>query len=102
MELILTGEFMNSNEALQRGLVSRVVKTENTVNEAIEVAHKISKFSQIAVIKCKDAVNTSYETTLSQGLNYEKRIFWATFATEDQKIGMNAFASKKIPEFKNK
>jgi enoyl-CoA hydratase/carnithine racemase len=102
MELILTGDFMNANEALQRGLVSRVVKTESTLNEAIEVAHKISKYSQIAVIKCKDAVNASYETSLSQGLSYEKRLFWATFATEDQKIGMNAFASKKIPEFKNK
>jgi enoyl-CoA hydratase/carnithine racemase len=52
-------------------------------------------------ISCKDVVNTAYETTLSQGLNYEKRVFWATFGTEDRKIGMEAFANKKTPEYKN-
>ena len=102
MELILTGEFMGAQEALQRGLVSRVVKTENCLNEAINLAYKISKFSRISVVKAKEAVNASFETTLTKGLDYEKRLFWSTFATEDQKIGMNAFANKKTPEFKNK
>ena len=93
---------MSAQESLQRGLVSRVVKTETCLSEAINLAFKISKFSRISVIKAKEAVNASYETTLTQGLNYEKRLFWSTFATEDQKLGMNAFANKKIPEFKNK
>ncbi len=55
-----------------------------------------------SAISCKEAVNSAYETTLKQGINHEQRLFWATFATEDRKIGMEAFANKKAPEFKNK
>jgi len=102
MELILTGDFMSAQEALLRGLVSRVVKTEKCLEEAIETGHKISKFSRVAVALAKESVNTSYETSLTQGLQYEKRLFWSTFALEDQKIGMNAFSDKKKAEFKNK
>lgn len=102
MELVLTGEFIGAQEAVMRGLASRMVKTENCLTEAIDLAFKISKFSRISVIKAKEAVNVSFETSLSQGLDYEKRLFWSTFALEDQKIGMNAFANKKNPEFKNK
>ena len=106
--MVLTGEPMKAQEALTRGLVSRVVPQDKTLNEALELAKKISSKSRIIckifyykAIACKDVVNAAYETTLSQGLEYEKRVFWSTFGTEDRKIGMEAFANKKPAEFKN-
>ena len=95
MELCLTGDFMGAEEAASRGLVSRVVPTEETVNEALKVARKISTKSKPTTILAKECVNQAYETSLEQGLLYEKRMFHATFATADQKEGMGAFAEKR-------
>jgi enoyl-CoA hydratase/carnithine racemase len=101
MEMILTGEPIKAQEALQRGLVSRVVPADKSLDEAIELAKKIASMPRLISISCKDAVNAAYETTLKQGVSYEQRLFWATFATEDRKIGMESFANKKTPEWKN-
>ena len=102
MEMILTGEPMKAGEALQRGLVSRVVQPETCLEEAVTLAKKIASMPRLMTISCKDAVNSAYETTLKSGVVYEQRLFWATFATEDRKIGMESFANKKTPEWKNK
>lgn len=94
MEMVLTGEPMKAEEALTRGLVSKVVDKEKSLEEAINIAKKIASKSSIISIACKDVVNTAYETTLQQGLDYEKRVFWSTFATEDRKLGMSNFVHK--------
>ena len=83
MELCLTGDFMNAEEANMRGLVSKVVKTEETVGEAMTIARKISTKSSISTLMAKECVNQAFETSLQQGLLYEKRLFHATFATAD-------------------
>lgn len=83
MELCLTGDFMDAQEACQRGLVSRVVKTDQTVEEAMKVARKIASKSVPATIMCKEAVNQAFETSLEQGLLYERRLFHSTFAMQD-------------------
>ena len=95
MELTLTGDFMNAEEASMRGLVSKVVDKEETVNEALKVARKIASKSKPAVIMAKECINHAYEGPLSQGLEFEKKVFHATFATADQKEGMGAFAEKR-------
>lgn len=102
MELCLTGDTMDAHEAAARGLVSRVVKTEETVQEALKVARKIASKSGPAVMMAKECVNLSFETSLQQGLLHERRAFQATFATADQKEGMEAFAAKRKPEWKHK
>ena len=94
MEMILTGEPMRADEALQRGLVSKVADKEKSLEEAILLAKKIASKSMIISMACKDVVNNAYETTLSQGIQYEKRVFWSTFATEDRKLGMGNFVNK--------
>lgn len=99
MEMVLTGEPMKADEALQRGLVSKVVDKEKSLEEAIVMAKKIASKSIIISMACKDVVNEAYETTLSQGINYEKRVFWSTFATEDRKLGMGNFVNK-IKDYK--
>lgn len=101
MEMVLTGEPMKAEEALQRGLVSKVVDKEKSLDEAINLAKKIAAKSTIIAMACKDIVNVAYETTLQQGLDYEKRVFWSTFATEDRKLGMTNFVNK-IKDFKFK
>ncbi|XP_031777728.1 probable enoyl-CoA hydratase, mitochondrial [Nasonia vitripennis] len=101
MEIVLTGQQITAQEAEKSGLVSKVVPAEQLVSEAVKLAEKIASHSQVAVAMAKDSVNKAYETTLQQGLDYEKRLFWATFATADQKEGMKAFAEKRAPEFKN-
>ena len=95
MELCLTGDFMGAEEAAARGLVSRVVPTDLAVDEALKIARKISSKSKPTVVMAKEVVNQAYESTLSQGLLYERRVFHATFATDDQKEGMAAFAEKR-------
>ena len=95
MELTLTGDFMDAEEANMRGLVSRVVKTDQTVEEALKVARKIATKSKPTVIMAKECVNEAFETSLEQGLKYERKVFHATFATKDQKEGMSAFAEKR-------
>jgi len=94
MEMVLTGEPMKAEEALQRGIVSKVASKEKSLEEGIELAKKIASKSILISMACKDVVNTAYETTLSQGIAYEKRVFWSTFATEDRKLGMNNFVNK--------
>ncbi|EKX41580.1 hypothetical protein GUITHDRAFT_88345 [Guillardia theta CCMP2712] len=101
MEMILTGEQMTAEEALRSGLVAKVFPKEETVAKAIETAEKISSFSQNHVIMAKEAVNQAYEVGLQQGLLFELRSFWTTFATEDQKEGMAAFIEKRKPNFRD-
>ena len=95
MELTLTGDFMDAEEANMRGLVSKVVKTDQTVEEAMKIARKIATKSKLTTVMAKECVNQAYETSLEQGLKYEKKVFHATFATYDQKEGMTAFVEKR-------
>lgn len=101
MEMCLTGNMISAKEAEQMGLVSKVFPADQLVSEAVKLGEKIGTHSQLIVQLCKEAVNTSYETTLQQGLQFERRTFHATFGTADRKEGMNAFAEKRKPEFKN-
>ncbi|MFV0410154.1 MAG: enoyl-CoA hydratase [Paracoccus sp. (in: a-proteobacteria)] len=102
MEMNLTGRFMDAEEAERSGLVSRVVPAGKLISEAMTTAKKIAEKSQIAVMAAKEAVNRSYETTLREGLLFERRLFHALFATEDQKEGMAAFQEKREPQFRDK
>ncbi|MDO5605190.1 MAG: enoyl-CoA hydratase [Paracoccus sp. (in: a-proteobacteria)] len=102
MDMILTGRFMDAEEAERAGLVSRVVPAARLMAETMAIARKIAEKSQIAVRIGKEAVNLSYETTLAEGLRYERRLFHALFATEDQKEGMAAFLEKREPQFRDR
>lgn len=102
MEMNLTGRFMDAEEAERSGLVSRVVPAAKLIPEAMAAARKISEKSQMAVMMAKEAVNRSYETTLREGLLFERRLFHSMFATEDQKEGMAAFLEKREPQFRDK
>jgi enoyl-CoA hydratase len=102
MEMHLTGRFMGAEEADRVGLVSRVVPAKQLIDEALSAAHKIAEKSQIAVIAAKEAVNRAYETPLEEGLRFERRLFHALFATEDQTEGMAAFLEKREPQFRDK
>ena len=102
MDMCLTGRMMDAAEAERSGLVSRVVAPEVLVEEAVKAAEKIASFSRPSVYMAKEAVNRVYETTLSEGLRFERRLFHSLFATEDQKEGMSAFAEKRAPSFKNR
>ena len=102
MEMVLTGRMIDAAEAERCGLVSRVVPAAELVDEAIKVATKIAGLSQPIVAMAKDMVNAAYETTLSEGVKLERRVFHSTFATEDQKEGMAAFSEKRKPEWKNR
>ena len=102
MDMNLTGRFMDAEEAERSGLVSRVVPVKRLMEVALEVAAKIAEKSQFSVVAAKSAVNRSYETTLAEGLLFERRIFHSMFATEDQKEGMSAFVEKREPHFRDK
>lgn len=102
MEMVLTGRMMDAEEAERSGLVSRVVPLESLMDEAMQAANTISGLSRPIVMMAKEAVNRAYESTLSEGVRFERRLFHSTFATEDQKEGMAAFAEKRQPNFKNK
>jgi enoyl-CoA hydratase len=102
MEMILTGRMMDAMEAERSGLVSRVVPAASLIEEALKVAASIAALSRPAVFAAKEAVNRAYETTLAEGVKFERRIFHSLFATEDQKEGMRAFAEKREAKFKNK
>ena len=102
MDMHLTGRFMDAAEAERSGLVSRVVPTAKLIPEATAAARKIAEKSQIAVIAAKEAVNRAYETTLEEGLLFERRLFHSLFATEDQKEGMQAFLDKREPQFRDR
>lgn len=102
MDMILTGRRMGAEEAERSGLVSRVVPADELADQAFEVAQTISTRSLAAAYAAKEAVNSAFETTLSQGVLFERRVFHAAFATEDQKEGMSAFAEKRKAEFKHR
>lgn len=102
MEMVLTGRFMEVEEAERSGLVSRVVPVDQLVDEAIKVAEKIASYSAPAVMMAKECVDVAYETTLDQGMRFERRVFHSLFSTEDQKEGMSAFIDKRSAEFKHK
>lgn len=102
MEMCLTGRMMDAAEAERAGLVSRVVPAAELMDEAIKTATKIAGLSRPIVMMAKEAVNRAYESTLAEGVRFERRVFHATFATEDQKEGMAAFAEKRPPQWKNR
>ena len=102
MDMHLTGRFMDAEEAERSGLVSRVVPTKKLMEETMAAAQKIASKSGIAVKVVKEAVNRSYETTLREGLLFERRVFHALFNTEDQKEGMSAFLEKREAQFRDR
>jgi len=102
MDMHLTGRFMDAAEAERAGLVSRVVPAKKLLEEAMAAAQKIAEKSRLAVMAVKECVNRADETTLREGILFERRVFHALFATEDQKEGMNAFLEKREPQFRDK
>lgn len=102
MEMCLTGRMMDAEEAERCGLVSRIVPKGELRDDAIRVAKQIAGFSRPIAMLTKESVNRAYETTLSEGVRFERRVFHSVFAFEDQKEGMAAFAEKRKPVFKNR
>ncbi|WP_159709493.1 enoyl-CoA hydratase [Geminicoccus flavidas] len=102
MDMVLTGRMMDAVEAERSGLVTRVVPASELVEEALKIGQAIATKSRIAVRMAKDAVNAAFETTLAEGLRYERRAFYASFATEDRTEGMNAFVEKRSAEFRHR
>ncbi|MFF0491067.1 enoyl-CoA hydratase [Nocardia sp. NPDC003482] len=102
MDLILTGRNMDAEEAERAGLVARIVPAAELVSTALEVAGTIANMSLPAVMLAKEAVGRADETTLSEGLRFERRVFHSLFATEDQSEGMAAFVEKRAPNFSNR
>jgi len=102
MEMCLTGRMMDADEAERSGLVSRVVPAAELLDEAMKTAGKIAEMSLPSVMMTKEAVNRAYETTLAEGVRFERRLFHSMFALEDQKEGMRAFIDKRKAQFKNK
>lgn len=102
MDLALTGRMMDAAEAERAGLVSRVVPLERLMDEALGAALMICSHSQPSLMAAKEAVNRAFESGLSDGVMFERRLFHALFATEDQKEGMDAFVNKRKPAFKNR
>ncbi|MEL6198492.1 MAG: enoyl-CoA hydratase-related protein, partial [Pseudomonadota bacterium] len=100
MDMNLTGRFMDAAEAERSGLVSRLFPADELVEEAVAIAQKIADKAPLAVMATKEAVDRAYETTLSEGVRFERRLFHALFATEDRVEGMDAFAEKRTPNFK--
>ncbi len=99
MELCLTGRLIDAAEAERIGLVARIVPSADLVEEAMKMAEKIATFPRAAVMMVKETVNRAEETLLAEGLRFERRLFQALFATEDQKEGMAAFLEKRPPKF---
>jgi len=99
MDMCLTGRMMDAQEAERAGLVSRVVPAAQLLDEAMATAQKIAGYSQPVIMMIKESINAAYETTLSEGVRFERRQFQATFATADQKEGMQAFLAKRAPSF---
>jgi enoyl-CoA hydratase len=102
MDLVLTGRMMDAAEAERSGLVARVVPAAILMEEAMKVAETIASMSLPSVLSAKEAINRSFEAPLAEGLRFERRVFHALFATEDQKEGMAAFVAKRPAKFKNK
>jgi enoyl-CoA hydratase len=102
MDMCLTGRMMDAAEAERAGLVSRVVPVAKLLEEAMAAAEKIASYSLPAVMMIKESINRSYETSLSEGVRFERRLFHAAFALDDQKEGMAAFVEKRKPTFKHR
>jgi enoyl-CoA hydratase len=102
MDLNLTGRMMDAAEAERSGLVARVVPAASLMDEAMKAADTIASMSLVAVMTAKEAVNRAFETTLAEGVRFERRTFQALFATHDQKEGMAAFIEKRAPKFENR
>ena len=102
MDLILTGRMMDAQEAERAGLVARIVPAANLLDEAVKVAETIAAMSLPSVLAAKELVNRAFETSLAEGIRFERRIFHSLFATHDQGEGMNAFVEKRPPKFRNK
>tara|TARA_R110000868_G_scaffold216276_4_gene466386 strand:- start:1472 stop:2248 length:777 start_codon:yes stop_codon:yes gene_type:complete len=102
MDMVLTGRNMGAEEAERAGLVARIVPAADLIDEAVKVAQLIADKSMPIVMIAKEAVDRAYETTLAEGLHYERRVFHSTFGTEDRKEGMTAFLEKRKPVFKHR
>ena len=102
MDLCLTGRIMDVQEAERAGLVSRITPADKLLEEAVAVAQRIASMSQPIAMMVKEAVNRAFETTLAEGVRFERRLFHSTFATQDQKEGMAAFIEKRNPAFRNR
>src|SRR4029079_9802405 len=102
MEMILTRRMMDGAAAQRSGLVARVVPAANLMEEAMKVADTIATMSLPSVLAAKEAINRAFESGLSEGMAFERRIVHSLFATEDQKEGMKAFVEKRAPKWKNK
>ncbi|MDI3272925.1 enoyl-CoA hydratase [Pseudomonas sp. MDT1-16] len=102
MDMVLTGRTMDAVEAERCGLVSRLVPTASLLDEALKIASRIAGFSSPVTLLAKEAVNRAFETSLAEGVRFERRLFHSTFAIEDQKEGMNAFSEKRPPQFKHR
>merc|ERR1712098_338891 len=97
--MCLTGDRISAQEAQAYGLVAEIYPAESLVDEAVKLADKICTHSKLSVQFAKEAVNSAYETTLEQGISFERRMFHATFALKDRKEGMSAFVEKRKPKF---
>lgn len=102
MDMILTGRMMDAEEAERSGLASRIFPVDDLVTETLKIAQSIAELSRPSVMLSKEAINRAYETTLSEGVRFERRVFHSLFSTEDQTEGMEAFVEKRKPQFKNK
>jgi enoyl-CoA hydratase len=102
MDIMLTGRMMDVEEAERAGLVARIVPLASLVDEAVKVAETIASMSLPSVLGAKEAVNRAFETSLAEGVRFERRVFHSLFATADQKEGMAAFVAKRAPKFENK
>jgi len=102
MDLVLTARMMDAAEAERAGLVSRVVPADKLIEEALAAASQICEYSLPVVMAAKESVNRAYESTLNEGILFERRVFHSLFATEDQKEGMAAFVAKRKPKFRHK
>ena len=102
MELVLSGRFINADEAYARGLVNKVVPVDMYMYEALQLAQEIAQMSPVAAMLAKEAVNRSFETHLDEGLHFERKNFYLAFASEDQKEGMQAFIEKRKANYKGK
>ncbi len=102
MDMVLTGRMMDAAEAERSGLASRILPAENFVAEVVKIAQSVAELGAISVQAAKEAVNRAYETTLSEGVLFERRLFFGLFATEDQSEGMRAFVEKRPAAFKNR
>ena len=102
MDMVLTGRMMDAAEAERSGLVARVLPAENFVAEVVKIAQGVASLGAPSVQAAKESVNRAYETTLSEGVLFERRLFFGLFSTEDQTEGMRAFVEKRPAAFKNR